>query len=98
VIDEIEHAAGHVSQVEGVTDVRVRWLGHRLHAEVNVTVNPDLSIEQGHQIAVEVRHQLMHYLGYLSNAVIHLDPANAPGELHHQLFEHSHDGLPVHSH
>ena len=98
VIDEIEHAAGHVSQVEGVTDVRVRWLGHRLHAEVNVTVNPDLSIEQGHQIAVEVRHQLMHHLGYLSNAVIHLDPANAPGELHHRLFEHSHDGLPVHSH
>ncbi len=98
IIDEIEHAAGHVPQVEGVTEVRVRWLGHRLHAEVNVTVCPEMSIEVGHQIAVEVRHQLMHHLGYLSNAVIHLDPANAPGEAHHRFFEHTHDGLPVHSH
>jgi cation diffusion facilitator family transporter len=98
MIDEIEHAAGHVPQVEGVTDIRVRWLGHRLHAELNVTVSPALSIEEGHRIAVEVRHQLMHHLGYLSNAVIHLDPASAPGEKHHQIFEHTHDGLPVHSH
>jgi cation diffusion facilitator family transporter len=98
IIDEIEHAAGHVPQVEGVTDVRVRWLGHRLHAEVNVTVDPELTIEQGHRIAVEVRHQLMHHLGYLSNAVIHLDPASAPGEIHHRLVDHTHDGLPAHSH
>jgi cation diffusion facilitator family transporter len=98
IIDEIEHAAGHVPQVEGVTDVRGRWLGHRLHAELNVTVSPELSIEEGHQIAVEVRHQLMHHLSFLSNAVIHIDPANAPGEAHHRLIDHTHDGLPVHSH
>jgi cation diffusion facilitator family transporter len=98
IIDEIRHAAGHAPQVEGVTDLRVRWLGHRLHAEVNVTVNPNLTVEAGHQIAVEVRHQLMHHLGYLANATVHVDPANAPGEAHHHIFEHTHDGLPVHSH
>ena len=98
IVDEIEHAAGHVPGVENVSDVRVRWLGHRLHAEVNVTVGPELSVSEGHDIAVEVRHQLMHHLGYLSNAIIHVDPATAPGEAHHRLVEHTHDGLAVHSH
>jgi divalent metal cation (Fe/Co/Zn/Cd) transporter len=40
VIDEIRHAAAHVPQVKEVTDIRARWLGHRLHAEVNVTLHP----------------------------------------------------------
>ena len=38
VIDEIHHAASHVAEVKDVTDVRARWLGHRLHVEVNVTL------------------------------------------------------------
>ena len=35
-----------------------RWLGHRLHAEVNITVPSDLTVAEGHEIAAEVRHQL----------------------------------------
>ena len=62
VIDEIRHAINHIQDVCDVTEVRVRWLGHRLHAEVNLTVNPELSIDQGHEIAKNVRHQLLHHL------------------------------------
>ena len=98
VIDEINHTAGHVQGVGDVGEVRVRWLGHRLHAELNVAVNPALSVEGGHNIANEVRHRLLHHLRYLSNATIHIDPANASGERHHHITEHAHDGLPAHSH
>src|SRR5262249_24951267 len=38
VLDSIGHAARHVEQVEEVSDVRARWVGHRLHAEVSGTV------------------------------------------------------------
>src|SRR5437762_5892280 len=48
--------------VREVTDVRARWIGHRLHAEVNVAVDPDLSVTQGHEVAKEVRHQLLHHV------------------------------------
>ncbi len=98
VIDEIRHAAGHAEAVRAVTQVRVRWLGHWMHAEVNLAVNPDLSVAQAHQIAMETRHQLLHHLPYLSNVTIHVDPENASGEEHHSITEHAHGDLPVHSH
>jgi divalent metal cation (Fe/Co/Zn/Cd) transporter len=98
VVDEIRHAVNHTQGVQDITEIRVRWLGHRLHAELNITVDPDCSVEQGHEIAKEVRHQLLHHLEYLSNAVIHVDPLNASGENHHGISNHTHSDLPIHSH
>lgn len=98
IIEEIRHAATHVPGVAKVTDVRARWLGHRLYAEMNVAVAPELSVEAGHAIAKEVRHEAMHHLSYLSNVVIHIDPMQEAGEEFHRIHEHTHDGLPAHSH
>ncbi|RMF92164.1 MAG: cation transporter [Nitrospinota bacterium] len=98
VIDEIHHAAEHVSRIRDVTEVRARWIGHRLHAEVNIAVAPDLSVAEGHTIAKDLHHQLFHHLPYLSAATIHVDPVAESGEQHHRIAEHTHDGLPPHSH
>jgi cation diffusion facilitator family transporter len=98
VIDEIKDAMVKVPGVHEVTQVRVRWLGHRMHAEANITVNSELSIERGHAIAAEARHQVLHRLNYLSNATIHIDPVNASGEEHHRIERHVHGNLPTHSH
>ena len=98
VTDEIRHTADHIDWVIEITDVKVRWLGHRLHAEVNITVDSLLSVENGHNIAKEFQHELLHHLRYLSDATIHVDPASASGPDYHHIAEHNHDGLPVHSH
>ena len=98
IIEEIKHAASHVHEVKEVTEVRARWIGHKLHAELNVAVDPKLSVEQGHAIAIEVRHQLMHHLRYVSNAIVHIDPKSASGEAHHRIDSHSHGNLSTHSH
>ncbi|MBI3583364.1 MAG: cation transporter [Nitrospinae bacterium] len=98
VIDEIKHAVNHTPGVRDVSEVRVRWLGHRLHAEVNIAVDPEFSVEKGHEISTDVQHQLLHHLRYLSNATIHIDPVNASGEEYHRITEHAHDDLPTHSH
>src|SRR5215211_3035774 len=45
-IEEIRHAASHVSGVEDVSEVRARLLRHRLHAEVNIAVDPELSVAE----------------------------------------------------
>jgi len=98
VIEEIRHASNDVSGVEDVSEVRARWLGHRLRAEVKVAVDPELSVAEGHAVAREVNHRLLHELGYLETAVVHVDPAQESGEDHHRIGSHSHDGLPTHSH
>src|SRR6266849_1697580 len=85
VIGEIKHAVTHIPGVRDATEVRVRWLGHRLHAEVNVAVDAELSVQEGHERAKEARHQLLHHLRYLSNATIHIYPVNASGEEHHRI-------------
>jgi cation diffusion facilitator family transporter len=97
ITDEIRHAAGHVQGVRAITDVKVRWLGHRLHAEINITVDAALSVAQGHEVAKEYRHELLHHLNYLSDATIHVDPSTESGPEYHHM-EHSHEGLPPHSH
>ena len=73
-------------------------IGHRMHAEVNVTVPAGESVEQGHAVAVEVRHQLPHHLEYLSDATVRVDPASASGEEQPHIETHRHDRLPPHSH
>ena len=98
VIAEIRRAVQHVPDVEEVAEVRARWLGHRLRAEVNVAVAPELSVAEGHAIAREVNHRLMHELRYLGMAVVHVDPGQEVGEEYHRIATHSHDGLPPHSH
>lgn len=98
IVEELRYAAGHVADVRDVTEVRARWLGHRLHAELNIAVDPQMTIGQAHAVAAEVRHRLLHRLHYLSLVVIHVDPADRSGETYHRIAEHMHDGLAAHSH
>lgn len=62
IVDEIRQVATRVEKVRDVAEVRVCWPGHRLYAEVNIAVDSLLSVEEGHAIAVEVRHRMMHGL------------------------------------
>jgi cation diffusion facilitator family transporter len=97
VADEIEHAAAHVPGVQAVREVCVRWLGHRMRAELCIAVDPALNVAQGHAVAAAVHHELLHHLPYLSSAVIHVDPSDAAGD-HHRISAHTHDDLPAHGH
>jgi cation diffusion facilitator family transporter len=98
MIDEIRHTASHMAQVKEITEVRARWLGHRLHAEVNIAVESHLTVAEAHSVAAEVRHQLLHALPQMTLVVVHVDPIEKSGERHHRIEAHSHDGLPVHAH
>ena len=98
LIDQVLAIAREVNGVTGVTEVRARWLGHRLRAEVNISVGPELAVNAAHEIAKEVEHQLQHHLRFLSGAIIHVDPATNAGESKHRQGPHAHDDLRTHSH
>lgn len=84
VVDEIRKHTRGAAGVHEVTEVRARWIGHHLHVEINLSVRPDLTVEEGHHIAGKVRHELMHELPYVSNVIIHVDPDTESGEAFHE--------------
>ncbi len=98
VVDEIRHAALHIEGVEQVSEVRARWIGHRLHGEVNLAVAPALSVSEAHALGQAARHAILHHFPSLSNVIIHVDPVDASGEGFHRIERHAHDELEPHFH
>ena len=89
IMQAIEKTARHVVGVREVYDLRARWHGHHIAAELTISVDGELSVVQGHQIAEEVRHRLLHEIPNLSDAALHVDPfGGSPGEHHHQTAHH----------
>ncbi|MEV6589047.1 cation diffusion facilitator family transporter [Streptomyces acidicola] len=70
-------AEERISGVPGVVQIetlRMRWLGHTVHAEVAVVVDREKSLVESHDIAEEVRHQLLHGIPKLQDALVHVSP------------------------
>jgi cation diffusion facilitator family transporter len=92
IVERISGVVGAVDGVLSVTEVRARWAGHRLLAQVRLSVQGNLSVTSDHDIAETAQHELLHHIPNLSEAIIHLDPS-APGiDPHATTRHHQHDG------
>ncbi|MFC8101352.1 cation diffusion facilitator family transporter [Streptomyces sp. NPDC057363] len=80
LVDRAERVLREVPGVCGVGELRLRWIGHRLRAEVALVVDGEVTVRQAHRIAVEAEHALLHAVPRLTAALVHADPAPAPGE------------------
>lgn len=77
VTDEIRHAAEHVSGIQKITDVKARWIGHRLHADVTISVDGSQPIAEANGIALALRQELEAHLPSLGTATIQFDTTGA---------------------
>lgn len=62
--------------VRSVRSVRMRWIGHRLHADVELDVDPEVNLAEAHSIAHDAEHELTHAVPKLATALIHAYPAH----------------------
>ena len=84
-----------VPGVHGVDDLRLRWVGHDLQAQAELSVDADITFAGAHQIAHEAEHRLMHDLPRLAGAAVHVHPAGPEAtRIHAQLSHHRGDGTP----
>jgi cation diffusion facilitator family transporter len=84
LVDEVEDL---LRGTDGVLDVgrpRLRWIGHQLRAECTVVVGSHLSVVEGHRIAVDAEHRLLHGIPRLTAALVHADPEGD----HHTAIAH----------
>ena len=88
LVDTAEAALRAVPGVQDVESLRLRWLGHRLRAETDITVESNLSVAEGHAIAVDAEHQLLHAVPRLDAATIHVNPSHIAGKDPHEVMTH----------
>ncbi|MDH6132201.1 cation diffusion facilitator family transporter [Kitasatospora sp. MAA4] len=91
LVDTAESALREVEGVVGVGELRLRWIGHQLRAEVAIVVDGDLSVREAHAVAVRAEHTLLHAVPRLTAALVHADPATRTGEPDpHVVLAHHH--------
>ncbi|HEX4744155.1 MAG TPA: cation diffusion facilitator family transporter [Candidatus Limnocylindria bacterium] len=95
-----ETARGIVAATPGVEtppppDVRIRWVGHQLWADVEVIVNSERSLTDAHAIAEEARHRLLHDVPRLAQVHVHVDPCTHAGADHHASTAHHFSSRPA---
>ena len=84
-----EAAANAAEGVERVAEIKARWIGHSIHAQVRIVADSDLSIAQGHAIAERARHAMLHAVPKLADVTVHVDPCeHHGGDAHAGLAHH----------
>jgi cation diffusion facilitator family transporter len=94
LIDRAEALIDENSEIKEIRRIRMRWVGHCLHAEVYVLVNSDLKTSESHQVAEQVRHVLFHEFPELTDINIHIDPWDGSEDNHHDLTS-GHEPVPT---
>ena len=75
LVETAEAALTAEPGVLGVRQLRMRWIGHRLHADAELDIDPSISLSAAHQLAHNAEHSLTHAVPKLSTALIHAYPA-----------------------
>jgi cation diffusion facilitator family transporter len=74
LVDQGEAALLASPGVTGVARLRIRWMGHRLHADAELEVDGDLSLAEAHEIAHRAEDSLAAAVPKLASAVVHAYP------------------------
>ena len=76
LVDAAEAALAAEPGVTAVRSVKMRWIGHRIHADAELDIDPATSLTDAHRIAHEAEHTLTHAVPKLSSALVHAYPAH----------------------
>ena len=76
LVDSAEQALAAEPGVLAVRRLRMRWVGHRLHADAELDIDPDITLGEAHRLAHHAEHTLTHAVPKLTSALIHAYPAN----------------------
>lgn len=84
-VEAAEKALTQEIGVLAVRSVKMRWIGHRLHADAELDIDPSTSLLDAHQLAHRAEHTLTHTVPKLTTALIHAYPAHESEAPHRHL-------------
>jgi len=74
LVDTAESSLKGIPGVVAVRRVRMRWIGHEIHADADLDIESSTSLAEAHRLAHAAEHQLTHAVPKLSGAVVHAYP------------------------
>lgn len=77
ITEGIRHTSEHVAGIQCVSEVRARWLGHRLVTDLEIVVDPALSLLQADAIAQQLEQELASHFPAFRSAAIRLRPSTS---------------------
>jgi cation diffusion facilitator family transporter len=75
LVARIRLEAGHTTGVRTVHETKVRWLGHRIVADITIDVDAGVTVSDGHAIATEARRRLVEQVAHVDEVHVHVHPA-----------------------
>ncbi len=74
LVERAREAVGTVDDVVAIRGLRLRWIGHTLHADADIVVPARLSVAEADAVAEHARDHLREVLPRLTGAVIQVTP------------------------
>lgn len=72
--ERVRCAASQVEGVEGTEKIRIQQYGPDAHVDIDVEVNPDLSVDKAHQISQFVRIEIQKAWPAVRDVTVHIEP------------------------
>ncbi|NQW17880.1 MAG: cation transporter [Chloroflexi bacterium] len=87
-VEQIRATTMMYAEVISVSDIRARWSGHELYADLSIGVRSGLEVSDGHGVAAKVEHALLEAIPHLARVMVHVDPETSPGRSFHHRDAH----------
>lgn len=75
IVARVQEHAASTPGVHHVRETKVRWLGHRLVAELTIDVDDTASVRDGHAVATATRQRLRDGVAHVDEVHVHVHPA-----------------------
>lgn len=79
VLDEIRATALEVGEVRAIDSLKVHRRGSTFTIDIEIAVDSRLTVEQGHQVAAEVKNKLLSKIEHVQDVMVHVNPYQ-PGQ------------------
>jgi cation diffusion facilitator family transporter len=76
-LGKIEEVVAQTAGVESYHAVRARRLGGKIDMDIHIQVAPDLTVQEGHDIARAVRQRVLRGNLNVQQVIVHVEPAEA---------------------
>lgn len=74
IFEKVRKAAHRASGVKGTEKIRVQQFGPDAHVDIDVEVEPTLSVDEAHKISQEVRLEIQKEWPSVQDVIVHIEP------------------------